>query len=306
MTTPADIANQALDAIGRGGDIVIGNLQDGTREAKVILRAYSQCLRQLLRSANWDFARKQAPLVLLADATGQTQNVGTIVSAQNWIYEYAYPIDCMKVRFIPFNGLLTPAIPAVNIQLPQPNQISSTLTLVGQSMYPSSFLVGTDYNYPPDPAQMYDEIQGVSQQGRTVIFTNVKEAHVVYTAFMSAPSVWDSLFRAAFVTYLASEIAISLTVDGTGKTDLKVGMAIADRLIPKVKEKILQARIADGNEGLSSTDHLPDFMRMRNTGNGMAGAWAGNDGILSGGGWPNGGYGFGGWDSCCFADGSVY
>jgi hypothetical protein len=90
MDTPASIANQALDAIGRGGDIVIGDLTEGTREAKVILRAYSQCLRQLLRSANWDFARKQAPLVLLADQTGQTPNVGTIVSATNWLYEYAY------------------------------------------------------------------------------------------------------------------------------------------------------------------------------------------------------------------------
>jgi hypothetical protein len=213
----------------------------------------------------------------------------------------------MKARFIPFNGLLTPAIPAVNIQLPQPDQISSTLTIVGQRMYPSSFLVGTDYNYPPDPDQMYDDIQGVSQQGRTVIFTNVKDAQLVYTALMTAPSVWDPLFREAFVKFLASKIARPLTVDANGKSDIKTGMAIARELIPEVKEAILQARIADGNEGLSSTDHMPDFMRIRNSGNGMAGGWAGNGGILNGGGWDFGGYGFGGgWDSISFADGSVY
>jgi hypothetical protein len=313
MATPADIANQALVAIGRGADIVLGDLTEGTREAKVILTAYSQCLRQLLRAANWDFARKQAPLVLLADQTGQTPNVGNLVSAQNYIYEYAYPIDCMRVTAVVWNGLLQPAIPPNNIQLPQPDQISSTVNppFFGVGLRPARFKVGTDYNYLPDPSLMYEDIQGISQQGRTVIFTNVREAQIVYTALMTSPSVWDSLFRAAFVAYLASEIAIPLTVDQNGKTDLKMGMAIANRLIPIVKKKITEARIADGNEGLTSTDHIPDWMRVRNNGSGRAGYWTGQAGVLMPGGdcgsgddgW--GGYGMG-WGSCLFSDGSSF
>lgn len=314
MATPADIANQALDAIGRGGDIVIGDLTEGTREAKVILRAYSQCLRQLLRSANWDFARKQAPLVLLADQTGQTPTAGNLVSAQNYIYEYAYPIDCMRVTAVVYNGLVQPAIPPNNIQLSQPDQLSSTInpSFYGVGLRPARFKVGTDYNYPPDPSLMYEDIQGVSQQGRTVIFTNVKDAQIVYTALMTSPSVWDSLFRAAFVSYLASEIAISLTVGPDKKSDIKTGMAIANRLIPIVKKKISEARIADGNEGMTSTDHIPDWIRTRNNGSGRGGFWTGQAGVLtSGGDWGSGdggwggGYG-GGWDSCSFSDGSSF
>lgn len=305
MTTPADICNQALDAIGRGADIVIGDIEEGTREAKVLLRAYGQCLRQLLRTANWDFARKTAPLVLLADATGATQNVGNIISAPGWTYEYAYPIDCMRVRFVPFNGLVQPAIPANNIQLSQPIEDPQLISpcLWGPRLISAPFLVATDYNYPPDPSQQYYEVQGVSQQGRTVILSNVKDAVCIYTAFLSAPSVWDSLFRAAFVSYLASEIAIALTVDASGRSDIKTGMMMSDRMIAICKEKIMKARIADGNEGIASTDHLPDFMRLRISGNGLEGGhWSNQAGVLYGGGCG----GDGGFDSIFFCNGSVY
>ena len=76
---PTDIMNQALDAMG--WETTIGDAEEGSREARVLLRAYRECLRQMLRGAHWDWARKTAPLTLLADATGQTQNVGTIVKA---------------------------------------------------------------------------------------------------------------------------------------------------------------------------------------------------------------------------------
>lgn len=314
MATPADIANQSLDEIGRGGDIVIGDLTEGTREAKVILRHYSQCLRQLLRAANWDFARKQAPLVLLADATGQTQNVGTLVSAQNWVYEYAYPIDCMRVTAIPRNGIINPGIPVDNIQLSQPDQIPSMVAppFCNWGIIPAKFKVGTDYNYPPDPSQMYEDIQGVSQQGRTVIFTNVKNAQIIYTALMTSPNVWDPLFREAFVKYLAMKIARSLTVDANGRADVKTGMAISRELIPEVRKAISEARIADGNEGMTSVDHIPDWIRARTGGsstcgyggfNGVFGAgdgYGGGAGFWGGGGWVDG------WGSLSFTDGTSF
>lgn len=312
MATPADIANQVLDEIGRGGDIVIGDLTEGTREAKVILRHYGTCLRQMHRSAPWDFARKQAPLVLLADRTGQTPNVGTIVSAQNWVYEYAYPIDCMRVTAVLRNQLVQPAIPPENIQLPQPDQISSTITPLGFGLYPARFKVGTDYNYPPDPGQMYEDIQGVSQQGRTVIFTNVREAQIVYTALMTSPSVWDPLFRNAFVLYLAMKVAKALTVDANGRADIKTGMAIANSLIPQVKKAVSEARIADGNEGFTSTDHIPDWMKVRNTGHGYGVGSTGQSGLFVsgadwgwGGGWGGGDWG-GGYGFLSFSDGSSF
>jgi hypothetical protein len=107
---PADIVNQALDSLGI--ETWIGDLEEGTREARAALRWYGPTLRQLLRAANWNFARKQARLTLLNDRTGQTTQrqiangwpvtVGTGTQAMGpWIYEYEWPIDAMRARFVP-------------------------------------------------------------------------------------------------------------------------------------------------------------------------------------------------------------
>lgn len=301
MTTPATIANQALDAIGLGGDVVISDLEDGTREAQICLRHYGQCLRQLLRMQNWDFARKTAPLTLLGDATGQTADVGTMVPIP-WVYVYSYPIDCMKLRFIPWNGLMTPAIPAGNIQSPEalPSQnIPGVYSPVfaGQRLIPAPFVIAEDYNYPVSIPVGYQDIPGVSQQGRTVVLTNVQNAQAVYTALISSPSQWDPLFRALFVSFLSSEIAIPMW-----RQDPKVGLAMKQQAIQDYKQKKIDARIADGNEGTSSTSHVPDFIRVRNSGNGMSRGYFSSNGVIYGSdcglGW---GPGWGGMD-----DGGIY
>ena len=110
--SPTAIANQSLDAAGI--TFTLGDIEEGTRSAQVCLRAYRHCLQQLLRAAHWNFARKQAQMELLADASGQTPNVGTIVPAP-WTYEYAYPPDCMKA---PVPEVPTHSLAAVTRPLP--------------------------------------------------------------------------------------------------------------------------------------------------------------------------------------------
>ena len=271
---PTDVVNQALDAIGC--EVALGDLEEGTREAQVCLRAYLECVNQMLRGAHWDFARKTAPLTLLADATGQTPNVGTQVPVP-WTYEYQYPNDCVKARFVPLNP------PAVSNSAPGNISIGSVpLTGVGSptsnfiGMKPAKFTVATDFNYLPESLGQYWEIPGVSPIGQTVILTNVQNAQLVYTAMMAYPSVWTSQFRAAVVAYLASEVALSLT------QDKKLGMVLRDKQIMIAKEKLKEARITDGNEGWYSTDHTPDWMRARSSG-GRGAVWqsAGEVGLLS-------------------------
>ncbi len=294
MNLPADVANQALDAAGV--EHTIGDLEEGTRTAQVTLRAYSQCLRQLLRAANWDFARKTSPLLLLADATGQTPLVGSMVPVP-WIYEYAYPIDCMKVRFIPWNYGQYPSVPTGNIQIPTTIPLTTgqgTPQSTGQRLRPARFVVATDPNYPNPPGQLFWEVQGESPQGRTVILTNVKDAQIIYTAMMNYPSVWDSLFREAMVAYLASQIALPLA------KDKKMGMALRKENIELAKMKIKEARVVDGNEGFYSSDIKVDWMQARRTG-----GWGSSRGGWGDGGDGPGGFG-GGWDSCSFADGTAY
>lgn len=296
---PADVGNQALDAIGWSE--TIGDLEEGTKAAQILLRAYRQCLMQLLRAANWDFARKMASLQLLGDSSGNTPDVGTAVP-QPWLYCYAYPTDCMKVRFVPWNWQnQASSVPQGNIQIPTNTPL---VTGIGKQqpwvrLVPAKFVVATDYNYPPAPGQISWEVQGVSPQGRTVILTNVRYAQAVYTAMMLYPSTWDPLFRAAFVAYLAAEVALPVW----SEKDKAFGIRVRDEQVAIVKDKITQARLTDGNEGVPSSDIVVDWMQTRNSG----GPWgAGGWGVAGPGGlgWA-GVYGYG-YDTLPVPGGSAF
>ena len=295
MFLPADVANQALDAAGV--DFTIGDLEEGTKPAQVTLRQYGICLRQLLRAAHWDFARVQLPLTLLADASGQTANVGTIVPIP-WSYEYLYPADCMKLRFIPANlgNLFGPAVPTGNIAIQQgvPLTTAPLTPFVNQRLKPSRFLIGIDPNYPSQPGEIFWQTQGQSPAGSTVVMSNVQNATAIYTRFMPYPNTWDTLFRGAFVAYLASEIALPLA------KDKKMGIQLRDEQIKIAKSKIAEARVADGNEGFYSSDIKVDWMRTR-VGRGWGGpGWGGY-------GWDDGpGCFSNAWDAIGWADGTAY
>lgn len=288
--TPTDLANQALDAAGV--ETTIGDIEEGTREAQVCLRQYRHCLQQLLRAAHWDFARQTAPLQLLADATGNTPLAGTIVPVP-WVYEYAYPNDCLKVRFIPWNPLQSVATPPGNIAISTTVPLSTALTTAqpgtGQRLRPSRFVIATDYNYPVQAGTDVTAVQGVSPVGRTVILTNVPNAQCIYTAYVNYPSQWDPNFRAALVAYLASEIALPLS------KDKKFGLTLRAQNIAIAKGKIMEARVSNGNESWSSSDIKVDWIQTRYSGY----AWGWGDGQGPGNLW-------GGWDNCSFGDGTAY
>jgi hypothetical protein len=294
--TPSAVAAQVLDAIG--SDFDIGDISEGSREAQVMLRAYGQCLRQLLRGANWDFARASAPLLLLADATGQTPNVGTVVPS-GYIYEYAYPIDCMKLRFIQrsqqFPGS---AYPAGNVSIPPniPTVPNLGTPFPGSRPRPARFVLATDSNYPASPGSLTWDSQGVGPNSRTVVLTDVQCAHATYTALILYPSQWDSLFRAALVAYIASEVALPLTANKP------FGMQVRNQQIAIAKQKIEMARLVDGNEATTSSDIPVDWMNARRTGG--FGFGRGGYGGYGGDGWGDG-WGAG-WDSVGFCDGSAY
>ena len=282
MNTPTDIAQQALDAAGC--ETVIGDIEEGTREAQVCLRQYRQCLMQLLRGAHWDFARAQVPMTLLADATRQTPYVPIVVPVP-WLYEYQYPVDCMKVRFVPYNPSNNVPTPPGNIVPPNSQAPLTTAplpVLTGARLRPSRFLISNDPNYPPPAGGVTWETQGISPGGRTVILSNVPQAMLIYTQLILYPSQWDALFRAAMVSYLAAEIALPLT------KDKKFGLQLRRDNLGIVKSKLEQARVSNGNESWSSSDFATDWIKFRRVG------WGGDWGDAQGGLGILGG----GWDSC--------
>lgn len=284
---PTAICNQALQAAGLR--MVLGDIQDGTEAAQVCLRAYSECVRQMIRGAHWDAFRREAELQLVADASGQTAGVGTIVPG-GMQYSYNYPADCAKLRFIPANrGNTVAPVPSGNIV---PDNSSSpisaaTSAVVGQRLIPSRFLIANDPNSAPDGAS--NNIAGISPIGSTVICCNIQNAFGVYTMEAMWPNLWDSLFRSAVVDYIASEIAFVLY------TDKKVGIAVQDRLSGRAQAKLSEARRTNGNESWANADLNVDWMRYRLSGGFNGYGWGDN-----GGGGP--GTLFGGFDSVAFGN----
>lgn len=301
-STPTDIANLALDACGV--DVQLGSLEEGGAMANRCLRAFAKCRQELLRAAPWTFARKQATLTLLADASGSTPGVGTVVPGTQFIYEYEYPIDCARIRYIPWNPFLNPGVPINNFTPPfspaPPVQVSPSPSVIGMPIRPSLFVITNDPNFPTtaNPETWLYE-QGQSPEGSTVILSNVPQASLVYTFDAVYISLWDSLFRNAMVSYMASEIAMAVWVRNSA-----LGLKVRADQIAITKQKITEARIADGNEMSVSTAHVPDWMRVRRVGGPYGwGPW-GAGGFEASGGFGSWGTAWGG--SISFSDGSAY
>jgi hypothetical protein len=288
VQTPTDVANLALDAIGI--DIVLGDIEDGTKEAQTCLRAYPECRKRLLRGAHWQFARKQVPMLMLADASGLTPQIGNKV-IHPWRYEYAYPNDCVALRYIPHkhhDGTPPPGNYALPTSVPLYTNMTS-IPMHGRRPHPARFLVARDVNYPPQPGQDFWDVQGLSPQGRTVICTDVKNAEAVYTSDVVYPNEWDSLFTEAMVAYLAQHIVMKLS------DDKKLGMQMRTEQIAIAKDRIINARVADGNETWSTNDLKVDWMEVRREGFGGYGLGGG----LGEGSWC-------GWSSVSFSDGQAF
>lgn len=286
VSSPADVANLALDALGVPNSI--SDLEEGGKEAEVLLRHYGPTRRRLLKAAHWNFARKQVYLDMLGDATGQTTawaaasgNATTVITTVQppWSYAYALPADCLKARFVPWQALQPGAIPVGNIQV-------STFSAGNQTpahhcmLRPARFLVATDSNYPLQGGQ--DLAYGLAPASRICVFTDVRHAQLIYTADVLYPSLWDSMFLDAFAALLAAEVAMAVV------PDRKLAQSLRNQQLGIAKEKITEARISDGNEGWSSVNRDASWISARWTGP-MAGDWGGrHDGPgMFGGGWDN-------------------
>ncbi len=213
-----------------------------------------------------------------------------------WTYEYAWPVDCVRARFVPMTLLTHPNPPAGSIAIPSNPLMSGLNQAPFHRQVPTRFVVGTDvvpnlvgqppnWEYPDTSTTMG---QGIASQ--TVILSNQQNAHLVYTTLITYPDQWDPLFSQAFVALLGSYFAMQLV------PDRKEAVRVRADMIAIVKTALDQARVMDGDEGWGNTDREASWIRARNTG-----AWAGV-------GWGSDGAGVlgYGWEACSFGDGSAY
>lgn len=301
MPTPTDVANLALDAAGV--DYTLGDIEDNVREAQVCARAYKHCLGSLLRAAHWTFARKQTPMILLAAAN--PASIASLNPPQKTIfpwtypmgYVYAYPNDCVRAIYVPWQA--NPYIvgsPAGNIVPTEPSLPINSAQSPYMTGYfrPARFLIQRDINFPPLPGENWNDVQGVSPMGQTVILCNVPNAVLTYTSLVLYPSEWDPSFHDAFVDYLAAEIVLPLS------KDKKFGLTLRRSLMADAEKKVSEARAQSANEVTNINSSFPDWINVRNSGRGGHGY-----GMDGGGGGEIGGY-WGGCDSFGSLGGAVF
>lgn len=263
LQPPSTIVNQAIDMLGQSGQI-IGDIADGTRVAETARRNYGQALRQLLRTAHWDFARTRVKLQLLGDATGNAPNepgVSPFVECP-WSYCYAWPENAIMGRWLPWNP--DNGQPSINGE----PLTTAPAPLVQYGQIPGRFLVSSSDKYPIEtgslPWNQLPDLQRTAGLGpiyRKTILTDCSCAEFVYTRFEPVIEIWDALFREAFVMMMA------LVIAPVALEDPKLRLAEVQRLVPMLKNAIADARVANGNESgfPQSVDHVPIWLTARSS-----------------------------------------
>lgn len=231
MTSPVDIVNQALSFLGTQSQIQ--SLSENSAEALHASIHYDATRTDLLRKYNWGFARKQVAVALLKAAAGTANNpAGTSPQPPvPWQYEYSYPSDCLMARRI------LPIIPPSAISPPLTGGTTANVPVIQGPPIRFAVALDTDAN----------------GNNMRVILTNMPQAQLVYTADVTDPNIFDSLFQSAFVGRLCARLVMPLSGD----------KALAKIAIDDGEKAEADAAFRDGDEGLTVIDSTPDWIRGR-------------------------------------------
>ena len=172
VTSPADVLNLTLVRIGYPGRV--GNLYDGSKAAKKALDIYAQTRDELLRQNDWGFAERNIAMTLLKAAP-----VGGYIPPTTWttaypplpyLFEYARPGDCLKIR----------SIKAVPLFLP---------------------------NMDPQPVTFTEANDTVAPATGQVILCNVANAVLTYSGQVTDPTAWEPDFVEALSAAIGRRLA---------------------------------------------------------------------------------------------------
>ena len=203
-----------------------GGQPDGSVEANVISTLYDPVRQGVLRAVQWDFARKQSFLTQLKSSQDTNSTC-----PQPWQYEYSYPSDCLRMRFLQPN--LTNTATTSNT-IPSGNYIAAPWPVAREQR----FIIANDVPY------------GSTAPVR-VVLTNLPTAIGVYTLNVTDPNMFDANFVDAFVHVLASRLVLNLNGD----------KQMSAQLMKTAEEYLATAMKSDGDEGPRQQDTTPDWIR---------------------------------------------
>lgn len=240
--TELSIANRALLSVGARAQVSSISPSDGSVEGNALSVLWAPTFEALARTAPWNCLRKQITLSMIAAATGTPENPdGTTLPLPPapWLYSYSLPPDCLFFRSIlptfPFaDGTTTPS------------------TTVNNNA--GTWLPNTGGQIP----YVVTSAQDANQNPIEVVLTNQEAAIGIYTANLQEPSLWDSNFQAAMVASLAAYLVPALSLN----------LPLMQMSVVNAEKAITNARTRDGNEGVTTMDHLPDWMQARLGGSG--------------------------------------
>lgn len=242
------ICNRSL--LGIGARAKISSLSEGSTESDACSILFQPTFESLARSASWNCLRQQDSLSLIAAAQGTPENLdGTTLPLPPvpWLYQYAYPSLGLDIRY------LLPSLP---------NSTPAGTT-------PLTTASNTNTPWIPMPYQVPFVVAYSTDSGGSpimTILTNLTQAIAVYTVNQPNPGIWDSLFSQAMVSSLAAYLVPALSLN----------LPLMQISIKTAEAAILQARVRDGDEGSTSQDNIPDWIRARNSG-----GWYGNNNYTS-------------------------
>lgn len=177
VASPEDALNQALRLVGYPK--AIGSIYEGTPAARAGLEIYGQTRDELLRAQDWPFASSGGGLALTLlkgppPPGGYTPSTPwtTAFPLPGWLYEYAYPSDCLELR-----GVLYPP--------------------------------GAMFVLDPRPAVWRIANDNALNPPQRVILSNVKAAQAVYCRRVTNPTLWEPGFTETLIIALARKLAAS-------------------------------------------------------------------------------------------------
>lgn len=181
MASTVDICNLALAHLGDDANIASINPPEATPQAAHCARFYPIALNELLEQHSWSFATKRANLALLAETPPPT-----------WLYVYALPSDHLNAA-----------------------RVLDPTDYAAQDILPPTWLDDCNENRPlisPDNDAKPFVIETLAS-GAQVIYTNVQNAILVYTAKVTDTTKFSALFTTALSYKLASYVGGPLTKD---------------------------------------------------------------------------------------------
>lgn len=174
VQSPADVVNIALGRMGY--KLRIASLYDGSAAAVDALDMYSQTRDEMLRQNDWTFAEGNVTMTLLKQAPASyvpPNGWSTAYPPLPWLFEYAWPDDCLKVR----------AVKPVPIFVPE---------------------------FDPQPCVFGLENDNALNPPQKVILCNVANAVLVYTRQVTDPTTWDVDFIEALIAAIARRLSPGL------------------------------------------------------------------------------------------------